>query len=224
MGLAKIQQILAQLYTNSELRKRFFANPQTVGAELGLSDSETQQLSQLSVQEVNVFANSLKWKRLGEVRELLPRTARVLGKNFTSLFWRYAETHLPQGLKKHREDAMVAPRTAEGIAFTSFIEKVAQAEGIDPAWVSDLARYEKTWLLVYELQHGFQVCWFRYPVGRLGSTDINFSQPTIAVWWRLSGRWPLHHILLPLHPIRISRLPSHNGFGTVNEISKVPPP
>jgi hypothetical protein len=198
MGLAQTQQVLAQLYTNSELRKRFFANPQTVGAELGLSECETEQLSRLSVQEVNVFANSLKWKRLGEVRELLPRTARVLGKNFTTLFWRYAETHLLQDIKKHREDA---------IAFANFIAKVAQQEGIDPAWVSDLARYEKTWLLVYELQHGLQVCWFRYPVGSLGSTDMNLSQLTIAVWWRFSGRWSLreppkashlHHLLLPL--------------------------
>ncbi|AFY32789.1 hypothetical protein [Calothrix sp. PCC 7507] len=197
MGLAQTQQVLAQLYTNTELRKRFFAHPHAVGAELGLSDSEIQQLSQLSVQEVNVFANSLKWKRLGEVRELLPRTVRVLGKNFTTLFWRYAETYLPQGIKKHRKDAMVAPRTAEGIAFANFIEKVAQVEGIDPAWVSDLARYEKTWLLVDELHRGLQVCWFRYPVGSLGSTDANLSQPTIAVWWRFSGRSHLHHILLP---------------------------
>ncbi|OUL18120.1 hypothetical protein BV378_37340 [Nostoc sp. RF31YmG] len=175
MGLAQTQQVLAQIYTNSEFRQRFFANPQTVGAELGLSEAEIQQLSAISAQQVNIFANSLKWKRLGEVRELLPRTARVLGKNFNDLFWRYAETHLPQGIKKHREDA---------IAFSSFI----QQEEIEPDWVSDLVRYEKTWLLAYESHRCLRVCWFRYPVDKLGSGENIPRQLTLAIWWRFSPR------------------------------------
>jgi hypothetical protein len=182
MGLVQIQQVLAQLYTNSELRKRFFANPQTVGAELGLNDEETQQLAEISVQQVNIFANSLKWKRLGEVRELLPRTARVLGKNFNDLFWRYAETHIPQGIKKHREDA---------IAFANFI----QAQEIEPAWISDLVRYEKTWLLAYDSPRCFRVCWFHYPIHTLPSAENIRRQLTLAMWWRLSARSPLHHIV-----------------------------
>lgn len=182
MGLAQTQQVLAQLYTNTELRNRFFANPQTVGAELGLSEAETQQLAQISAQQVNIFANSLKWKRLGEVRELLPRTARVLGKNFTTLFWRYAETHIPQGIKKHRQDA---------IAFSNFI----QQQKIEPAWVSDLVRYEKTWLLAYESHRSLQVCWFRYPIDKLGSTQEIHRQLTLAIWWRLTARSQLHHIV-----------------------------
>jgi len=184
MGLAQTQQLLAQLYTNTELRQRFFANPQTVGAELGLSEAQTQKLAQLSAQQVNIFANSLKWKRLGEVRELLPRTARVLGKNFNDLFWRYAETHLPQGIKKHRQDA---------IAFASFITKVAPQEGIEPIWLGDLVRYEQTWLLAEELNHGFQVCWFRYPIDKLFTAQKIHPQPTIAIWWRFRVRSPLYH-------------------------------
>ncbi|BAY21867.1 hypothetical protein NIES2100_16250 [Calothrix sp. NIES-2100] len=182
MGLAQTQQVLAQLYTNSELRQRFFANPQTVGAELGFSDEETQQLAQISAQQVNIFANSLKWKRLGEVRELLPRTARVLGKNFNDLFWRYAQTHLPQGIKKHRSDA---------IAFANFI----QAQEIEPAWLSDLVRYEKIWLLAYDSPRCLRVCWFRYPVDKLGSAEKISRQLTLAIWWRFTERSPLHHSL-----------------------------
>ncbi|WP_263744649.1 hypothetical protein [Plectonema radiosum] len=30
----------------------------------------------------------------------------VLGKDFTALFWQYAERYLPQGIKKHQEDAI----------------------------------------------------------------------------------------------------------------------
>lgn len=183
MSIAQTQQVLAQLYTNTQLRERFFANPQAVGTELGLSCDEAQQLSQLSQTQVNLFANSLKWKRLGEVRELLPRTAQALGKNFTVLFWRYAETYLPQGIKKHRDDA---------IAFANFIQKVAPSEGIDPPFL-DLVRYEKASLKAHEPTNYLTVCWLRYAV------DIEkevLVLRAIAIWFRLSPRGQLRHIVI----------------------------
>lgn len=183
MGLAQTQQVLAQLYTNSELRKRFFANPQAVGAQLGLSDDEIQQLSQLCQIRVNLFANSLKWKRLGEVRELLPRTAQVLGKNFTTLFWRYAQTYLPQGIKKHRSDA---------IAFANFILKVAPEEGIDPPRL-DLVRYEKAWLKASEPSSKLTVCWLSYDIDKLAVLQEVRVRKAIAIWFRMKPRGKLHH-------------------------------
>ncbi|MBD2493504.1 hypothetical protein [Nostoc sp. FACHB-280] len=182
MGLAQTQQVLAQLYTNTEFRGRFFANPQAVGVEFGLSDDEVQQLAEVSSQEVNIFANSLKWKRLGEIRELLPRTAKALGKDFNTLFWRYAETYLPTGIKKHRDDA---------IAFANFMIKVAQNENLEPAWIGDLVRYEQTWLLTYEPGVYLKFCWLRYAIHR----DFT-AKPTLAIWWRWSGRSHLRHIIL----------------------------
>lgn len=189
MGLAQTQQVLAQLYTNTEFRERFFANPQQVGAELGLSSDEAQQLAELSFRDVTLFANSLKWKRLGEVRELLPRTSRVLGKNFTTLFWRYAESYIPQGIKKHRKDA---------IAFAHFIAKVAADEQIEPAWLGDLVRYEQTWLLAYQAPIYLRVCWFRYPIHQQEKSDISVAKSTIGIWWRLSARSPVFYIVRSL--------------------------
>ena len=192
MGLAQTQQILARLYTNTEFRERFFANPQGVGADLGLSGDEAQQLAELSARDVTLFANSLKWKRLGEVRELLPRTARLLGKNFNALFWRYAESYIPQGIKKHRKDA---------ISFAHFITKVAADEGMEPAWVGDVVRYEKTWLLADQASIYWRVCWFRYPIHKLENSDVCIPEPTIAVWWRLSARSPVFYIVRSPHPL-----------------------
>lgn len=60
MGLAQVQQVLAQLYTNTDLRERFFNHPNEVAEELGLSVDEQQQVAQLSAQQVNLFASSLK--------------------------------------------------------------------------------------------------------------------------------------------------------------------
>ena len=198
MGLAQTQQILAQLYTNSVLRSRFFANPQAVGEELGLNSDEAQQLAKLSAQQVNLFASSLKRKRLGEVRELLPLTHSVLGKGFAELFWRYAETYIPTGIKKHLEDA---------IAFSTFIE-VTQLESINPPWVVDLLRYEKAWLQAAEPSSRLTVCWFRYAIDKLArtvqqdETPVVLMQPAIAIWFRLSPRSHLRHFVLKLYAMR----------------------
>lgn len=200
MGLAQFQQVLAQLYTNSDLRERFFANPQKVAEELGLSVDEQQQISQLSAQQVNLFASSLKRKRWGEVRELIPLSTRVLGKNCSKLFWRYAETYLPQGIKKHWEDALA--KLNEVIAFCTFLE----VEGIQPTWVLDLIRYEKAWLQAAAPHNRFQVCWFRYAIKSLvrmaqgNETPVLVAQPTITFWFRLSPGGQLRHIVLPFSP------------------------
>ncbi|QIR40154.1 hypothetical protein HCG51_27885 [Tolypothrix sp. PCC 7910] len=190
MGLAQTQQVLAKLYTNTEFRNGFFANPKVLGAELGLSDAEIENLSQLAAPQVNLFASSLKWKRLNLLSKVLPSTAVALGKNFKTLFWRYAETYIPQGIKKHRQDA---------IAFADFIVKTSQLEGLEPIWLSDLVRYEQAWLLAEELNRGLKVCWFRYPIDKLGNSEEKIRpQLTIAVWWRFQARSPLHHIVQSL--------------------------
>ncbi|MBW4621023.1 MAG: hypothetical protein KME17_16910 [Cyanosarcina radialis HA8281-LM2] len=122
MELAVIQKSLALFYTDSKLRSRFFANPLQVQEELGLSEQKVLELSTLSPSQVNLFATSLKHKRLGEVRELLPLTAWKLGKKFNSLFWQYAETYMPEGIRKHHNDA---------IAFATFIVKNAEIAASD---------------------------------------------------------------------------------------------
>lgn len=188
MGLAETQKILAQLYTNTPLRERFFANPNVVGLELGLNLKEIQNLAQVSSQDVHIFANSLKWKRLGEIRELLPQSVQVLGKDFNTLFWQYSETYLPQGIKKHRYDA---------IAFADFILKTAQVDNLQlqPPWIYDLLRYEKAWLLAYDSHFHWQISWFHYTI----HLDCQ-RQPTMAIWWRLSQKSPLQHFLIVLPP------------------------
>lgn len=198
MGYLEVQQVLAKLYTNAVLRESFFANPQEEGEELGLSFDEAQQLAQLSAQQVNLFASSLKRKRLSEVKELLPLTSQVLGKDFSKLFWRYAETYLPQGIKKHWEDA---------IAFCTFIEKVAQVEGIEPPWVWELVRYEKACQKAAAPTCRLIWCRLRYALKPLvrslvqqQETPVLLVQPTIALWFRARQGRMLHIVLsLPLH-------------------------
>src|SRR4249919_2832862 len=106
MGLAEVQLVLAQLYTNTALRERFLSDPQAVGTELGLAPTEIQEVAQISARQVTLFANSLRSKRFGEIRKLLPLTYKVLGQKLHALFQQYAETYVPHGIKKHHDDAI----------------------------------------------------------------------------------------------------------------------
>ena len=106
MSLTTVQKVLARIYTDSKLRDNFLTNPDVVGTSLGLNCQEIWQLSQLSSKQVNLFANSLKHKRLGEIRKLLPLTHKILGKELDRLFFKYSETYLPTGINKHLLDAI----------------------------------------------------------------------------------------------------------------------
>ena len=70
-------------------------------------------------------------------------------------------------------------------------------EKSDPLWISDLVRYEKTWLLAYEPSSRLIVCWFRYPVGTASAKEMK-RQPTIAIWFRFSKQSQLRHIVRSL--------------------------
>src|SRR5687767_13985849 len=99
MGLIVIQEAMARLYTDTGLREQFFSDPESVCEFLGLDSKEFEQLSQLSRTQVDHFAGSLQQKRLNEVEKLLPLTRRALGKEFVRLFFEFAESFVPKGIK-----------------------------------------------------------------------------------------------------------------------------
>jgi hypothetical protein len=166
MGLAEVQTGLAYLYTNKDVRERFFAEPKTVGAEFNLSLAEIQQLEQLPIERVNFFASSLLNKRLNEVSKLLPQTYSVLGRAFVQLFFRHAQNYLPSGIKKPLNDA-IAKRARSAIAFANFIEQVARVEKIEPPWVLEVVRHEAARLEVRHPQSWWKMCWFRRAISQL---------------------------------------------------------
>ena len=154
MSLQTVQQALAHIYTNSKLRDEFLTNPDVVGRTLNLTCLEIQQLSTISTKEINIFASSLKYKRLGEVRKLLPLTVKLLGDEFNKLFFSYAETFLPSGNKKHLKDAI------------AFIKFILQQE-FEVNWNRDIIRYE--YLLLQRLNTKKLILGdrFNYPIPKL---------------------------------------------------------
>jgi hypothetical protein len=196
MGLAQTQRVLARLYTDSDFRERFIAQPAGVGAAFGLLREETARLARLSISDLDYFATSLKRKRLHEARALLPLTYGVLAERFTALFLRYADTHLPRGIRKHQEDAA---------AFVAFLERVDRSQGIAPPWAVDLARLEAARLIAADPARRWTACRLRHNPDRLTRSAIQPEEtspppgrPTIIIWFRLSRRHRLRRVVLSI--------------------------
>ncbi len=195
MELSRQQQILARLYTDHSFRERFFSDPFSTGAELGLSRVELDRLADLSGAQVEFFASSLVRKRMNEVRKMLPLSSRVLGRTFERLFRLYAETRTLEAHKSHQRDAL---------NFTIYLQK-GVAEYVRPSWAIDVARYEAAFIEVIGLGRRWAVRWFRYPIRNLIQSQITRDgvpppapRPSLAIWFRLSHGGKLRHFSLDL--------------------------
>ena len=196
MGLAQVQRLLAELYTDPALRESFIRDRQAVAEAFDLSADEAHQLSQLSTGQVTFFANSLQRKRLNGVAKLLPLTKRALGDRFADLFRQYAVTPLPPGTRKSRADAL---------AFATYVEKIARRDHIEPPWAVDLLRYEAGRLKAADPTSRCTIRRLRRPIATLvrcvepdPGALRGSPRPTVALWLRLSPGGRLRHFSLPL--------------------------
>lgn len=113
MSLEAIEGALARLYTDDGLRERFFAAPEAVGPELGLDAEGARQLGAADRSRIDLFAESLRAKRLGEVRGLLAGLREAIGEEaFRDRFLAFARGFVPEGVHKHHADAIAFAREA----------------------------------------------------------------------------------------------------------------
>ena len=196
MSLLTVQKALARIYTDSKLRDDFLANPDVVGRTLELNCTEIQQLSQLSSQEVNLFASSLKYKRLSEIRKLLPLTTKFLGKDLNKLFFAYAETYLPTKKSKHLDDA---------IQFANFVINNVHQRSNQSEWLLDIIRYEQVRLKKLQSQKNILCTRYKYSLDTLfGSLNTSNSTPqlerrkVIVIWFKLPVGYRWYPVTIPL--------------------------
>ncbi|MEW6729842.1 MAG: hypothetical protein AB1489_00770 [Acidobacteriota bacterium] len=193
MGLAQLQKVLAQLYTDAALRKEFFTDPQTTAPMLGLSVAEAMQLVGLCL-PITRFAHSLHHKRRDEAGQFLYFTQRALGAQFDTIFLEYANSYLPEGINKPREDA---------IAFVAFLERTAPIHYNDiQPWIIEVARYEADRLIMQESGKHWQIRLFFYPISEIlqnlaAGVDVPQMQRrfVVALWWRTGNQSPLQQRL-----------------------------
>jgi hypothetical protein len=189
MPIVDVQRVLARLFTDARFRASFLADPVVVGRLNGLDPADAQRLAGLSRKEVDGFAETIRRKRVDDIRKVLPLTARALGDKFRD--------HLlpviagPPRPGRHRDDAR---------ALVDHLGCRARSTRLNPPWANDLARYELTFGDALHHRAGIVVRRFRYPVERL-ATAILCGPPmanvrprtTVGVWVRWPGRRGVFH-------------------------------
>ncbi len=189
MGLTEVQSVLARLYTDAAWREAFFAEPLQTGGTAGLTPEEAAQLAKMEASDVAFFALTLHQKRLKQIHKLLPLSRRAYGQNFDACFRAYAEGYLPDGTKKHRDDAT---------SFAKYLKKNRPSDA--PDYADTVLRYEATWLLARQPKPVLRVCRFRYalkPLLRsLSTPDAKpqaVARESLAVWMHLAPSAELYH-------------------------------
>jgi hypothetical protein len=184
MSLVDVQNLLARIFTDEDLRLRFLREPEKTGAENNLNEAEIEQIKQILPEQINFFARSLFHKRLHEVEKLLPLTRKVLEKDFEKYFREFANQFLPQTIKKHLEDA---------VGFGEYL----RSKEIKPFWAKDLAKFEASRLSFNNSEKRFSLKQFDFDIREIlkeisragANSQSDFpKRKTFAVWIRIGGR------------------------------------
>ena len=178
MSLLDVQNFLARIYTDANLRREFADAPEQIGGENNLTENEIAELVTILPDEIDFFADSLFWKRLREVEKLLPLTRKVFGADFETHFREFANGFTPESIKKHLEDA---------VEFVGFLQKR------ETDWKRDAAKFESAKLEFYARGKGLVVRIFDYDVKeisrRIHESPMNFKRrKTFVVWLRIGKR------------------------------------
>jgi hypothetical protein len=191
MGLAELQRTLARIYTDAQLRERFFGDPLKVGREIGLSAEDARTLSQMSAAQVKTFADSLYNKRLLGVGKLLAMTRRALGERFEAHFRRYVEANVQGGAPQYLDDAR---------KFAAYLDKRLRSERVGSGWTLDLLRYEKARLKAADPRRRVVAAFFRHDISRLvrsvarkEETPTVIKRATVALWVRSKRHGPVRY-------------------------------
>ncbi len=110
--LAAVQAAFARRVGPERLandERRVVALAQRAGAD---ADARAEALiSRIAPKKLATYRVGLRFKRLDEVRALLPQTRRALGEEFDRAFLAFCETFEPLGFARHREDAIAFAAT-----------------------------------------------------------------------------------------------------------------
>ena len=171
-----MQNLLARLYTDKDLRHKFLSAPEKTGREFNLTEKEIAELAAVLPAELDFFSESLLFKRLREVEKLLPRTKEILSADFEKYFREFSNGFLPAAIKKHLEDA---------VQFADFLLK----QELKSAWLKDLIRYEQANLSFNGYGKKFLLRRFNFNIKEISRTGAQAQRkPSVAVWLKIGGK------------------------------------
>ena len=200
MSLADIEQILARLSADEELRARFVENPFALGRELGLTPAATRRLRREAAARYESFAASPRERRFVQVNKLLPLTHNVLKERFTHYFDLYVAEH---------GDFAVERLFCEVLRFAEYLEEKLQEDYLGSGWTLDILRFEKARIKAADPNRRIVVAAFRHDISRLvrgvARKDALFEavvRRSVAVWWRVRPHAPVRYLVFSAPTLR----------------------
>jgi hypothetical protein len=191
MGISEIEQILARLSADDELRERFVEDPFALGRELGLSPTRTRQLRRVAAARFDAIAATPRERRFVQVYKLLPLTHRVLKGRFTFYFDRYVAEHGAVSFERLFGDVL---------AFADYLEAKMKEDHLGSGWTLDLLRFEKARVKAADPKRRLVVATFRHDISRLvrgvarkGDLFAAVRRRSVAVWWRTRKGEPVRY-------------------------------
>jgi hypothetical protein len=191
MGLTEIEQLLARLSADEDLRERFVNDPFAFGRELGLTTVGSRQLRRAAAARFDSIAASPRERRFVQVYKLLPLTHRVLKGRFTYYFDRYVAEHGAVSFEHLFGDVL---------AFADYLEKRLNEDHLGSGWTLDILRFEKARIKAADPKRLFVVATFRHDISRLvrgvmrkGELFAAVRRRTVAVWWRRRKHGPIRY-------------------------------
>ncbi len=191
MSLTDIEQILARLSADKELRARFVENPFALGRELGLTPARTRQLRREAATRYDSFVATPRERRFVQVNKLLPLTHQVLRERFTNYFDRYVAEHGAVSFDRLFGDVL---------HFAEYLEERLREDYLGSGWTLDLLRFEKSRVKAADPRRRFVVAYFRHDISRLvrgvARKDAPFEvvvRRSVAVWWRRRPHEPVRY-------------------------------
>jgi hypothetical protein len=169
MSLLDVQNFLARIYTDENLRREFLSAPEEIGRANNLSEAELTEIADIFPEELNSFAESLFYKRLREVEKILPLTRKILEQDFEKQFRVFADSYLPLTVKKHLEDA------AE---FCNYLQKNKSIPDVS----KNTAKFEQAKLEFWSFEKRLVVKVLDYDI------KTNQKRKHLAVWLRVGKR------------------------------------
>ena len=191
MGLQEIEQILARLSADEELRARFVNDPFALGRELGLTTAGSRQLRRAAAARFDTIAATPRERRFVQVYKLLPLSHRVLKGRFTYYFDRYVAEHGAVSFERLFGDVL---------AFADYLEEKIKEDHLGSGWTLDILRFEKARIKAADPNRRLVVATFRHDISRLvrgvmrkGELFAAVRRRTVAVWWRTRRHEPIRY-------------------------------
>jgi hypothetical protein len=140
---ATFQIALARILVEPSVRRRFLADPDAVGRELGLGEAQVDALKGAGLAEIDAFAHSLQSKRLGLLVKVCQATYRLLERRgvLAEVAARFFSEHPPV------RSSLYPNRTVrDGVWLIELALRMEEEGAIDCPYLVDVGRFERIML------------------------------------------------------------------------------